>query len=315
MEERLEITFSGPARRLDAALADLVKGHGLTRSALRRLMDDGRVIFEGRQAKASEPVRAGQRATLLLPPPHPDPLHPAPADLPVPVLFEDPYCLVVAKPAGMVAHPAKGHWEGTLVNALLGLGRPLAGGHNEGRPGILHRLDKETSGLVLVAKSDAAHSLLAAQFAARTVSKTYVAVVWGHLEGVATVEAPIGRDPKNRKKMAVVVSGRASRTDFSVLALAPRICLVEAKPRTGRTHQIRIHLAHLKHPVVGDTLYGGHPERGLSRPVQSFVEALGRFLLHASRLEFTSPSGERVAVECPPPPEFAQTMEVFNRHG
>jgi len=316
VDERVVVPFPEAARRLDAALAAALAPRGLTRSALRRFLDEGRVLLDGRAARASQAVRAGQEAVLLLPPPPPDPERPAPADLPLTLLFEDAHCLAVAKPAGMVTHPARGHWEGTLVNALLGMGRPLSGGFTRGRPGILHRLDKETSGIVLVAKSDVAQAFLARQFAARTVRKVYVALVWGQLEGPASVDAPVGRDPRNRLRMAVVPSGRPARTEFAVLERVPRACLVEARPLTGRTHQIRVHLAHLHHPVVGDTLYAGHPERGLpSAVLRAHLAALGRFLLHARSLEFDSPSGERVTVQCPPPAEFAAALEAFSHHG
>jgi len=316
VDERVVVLFPEAARRLDAALAAALAPRGLTRSALRRLLDEGRILLDGREARASQTVRPGQEAVLLLPPPPPDPERPAPADLPLTILFEDDHCLAVSKPSGMVTHPARGHWEGTLVNALLGGGRPLSGGFTRGRPGILHRLDKETSGIVLVAKNDVAQAFLARQFAARTVRKIYVALVWGHLEGPTEVDAPVGRDPRNRLRMAVVASGRPAQTGFLVLRTAPRACLVEARPRTGRTHQIRVHLSHLHHPVVGDTLYAGHPERGLpSAALRAHLAGLGRFLLHARSLEFDSPSGERVTVQCPPPPEFDATMEAFARHG
>lgn len=311
MDERVSVLFSVPARRLDAALAEALRGRGLTRSALRRLLDEGRVTLGGRAARAAEPVRAGQEALVLLPPP--PSAEPFAADIPLPVLYEDAACLVVDKPAGMVTHPAKGHPEGTLVNALLGTGRPLSSGLERGRPGILHRLDKETSGLVLVAKSDAAQAVLARQFAARTVTKVYLALAWGGFEGeTAVVEAPVGRDPRNRKRMAVVEGGRPSATEFRVLERLPRATYLEARPRTGRTHQIRVHLAHLRHPIVGDVLYAGHPERGLaSARLRTLVAGLGRFLLHAHRLEFDSPAADRVAVESSLPPEFAAALEAF----
>ncbi len=314
MDERAIVVFSEPSRRLDVALARALAGRGVTRSRISRLLSDGQITLDGRRARASEPVNAGQEAVVLLP--GEPPAEAVPSSIALTILYEDDHCLVVDKPAGMVAHPAKGHWEGTLVNALVGARLPLSPGYEAGRPGILHRLDKETSGLVLVAKSGAAHAFLAKQFASRTVTKLYTALAWGHLErDLSSVDAPIGRDARNRKRMAVRAQGRPSRTEVRVVERLPFTTLVEARLMTGRTHQIRVHMAHLHHPVVGDVLYGGRIERGIpSVKLRNLVAGLGRFLLHARRLEFESPSGTMVAVESPLPPEFVAVLEAF-RHG
>ncbi|MCI4397699.1 MAG: RluA family pseudouridine synthase [Acidobacteria bacterium] len=314
MDERIVIRFSEAARRLDIALARELAGRGVTRSRVSRLLDEGRITLEGRKARASEPVASGQEAVLLLPPDHP--AEPVPSSIELKILYEDEHCLVIDKPAGMVTHPAKGHWEGTVVNALVGSKLPLSPGYEPGRPGILHRLDKETSGLLLIAKSDSAQAYLASQFSARTVTKLYTALVWGHFEqDFIPVDAPIARDSRNRKRMAVRTGGRPSRTDIKVIERLPFATLVEARLLTGRTHQIRVHLAHLHHPVVGDVLYGGPIERGIpSIKLRQIVSSLDRFLLHARRLEFQSPSGKMVSVESPLPDEFVTVLEAF-RHG
>ncbi len=314
MDERIVVLFSEPGRRLDAALARELAGRGITRSRISRLLDEGRITLDGRKARASEQVAMGQEAVVMVPPE--PPALPLPSAIPLKVLYEDEHCAVIDKPAGMVTHPAKGHWEDTVVNALLGARLPLSPGYEAGRPGIIHRLDKETSGLLLIAKSEQAQAFLSSQFASRSVKKIYTVLVWGHFDDdFIPVDAPIGRDSHNRKKMAVKPGGRPSRTDVKVMERLPFATLVEARLLTGRTHQIRVHLAHLHHPVVGDVLYGGRIERGIpTARLRQVVASLGRFLLHAGRLEFQSPSGKMVAVESPLPDEFVAVLEAF-RHG
>ena len=318
MEEQadpfIEFTFPQDARRLDSALACLMEDRGISRSRVRRWIDDGRVLLNGKSAKASSPVSSGQVA-LVRPPPESSEV-PRPQSLPVRTAYEDEACLVVEKPAGMVTHPAKGHREGTLVNALLGAGYGLSGVSGPERPGILHRLDKDTSGLLVIGKTDSAHLALARQFAERTVRKTYLALVWGSLpQEEMEVDQPVGRDPHRRTRMAVISTGREAQTRFRMVERLPHISLVEARPRTGRTHQIRVHLSHLHHPVVGDGVYGGHRADGL--PAKSLREAVrshNRFFLHAHRLEFQSPAGAWVVAESPLPTEFQTVMEVFRSH-
>jgi 23S rRNA pseudouridine1911/1915/1917 synthase len=278
-------------------------------------MGEGRVTVDGALARPSMEALPGQEVVLDLPDPRP--VDVVPADIPVRVLYQDEDCLAVDKPSGLVTHPAKGHWDDTLVNALAALGVPLSRGYAQGRPGILHRLDKETSGVLLVAKTDRGQACLHRQFKDRTVRKTYTALAWGRLpRQEVEVSAPVGRDPRNRKKMAVVEGGREAATLFSVQEELPHISLVEARPRTGRTHQIRVHLAHLRHPVVGDALYGGHPENGLPSPaLKRAVKESGRFFLHARALAFESPGAGPVVVESPLPESFGRLMEIFRRHG
>lgn len=313
--ETLTIGLPRSGGRLDAEIAKLLEGRGVSRSQVRRLMEEGRILVGGAPPRPSAAAKAGQEVTVHLPPPPPP--TPVPRSLPFGVLYEDDACIVVDKPAGMVTHPARGHRDDTLVNALLASGVALSGSGGAERPGILHRLDKETSGLLVVAKSDAAHAHIARQFAARSVVKRYRALVWGALaEETVDVDAPVGRDPKHRTRMAVVASGRAARTTFRTLEVLRGASLVEASPRTGRTHQIRVHLAHLGRPIVGDRVYGGRRERGLEPgPLRRALEGLDRFLLHAFRLQFLSPAIGEVTVVSPLPPDFEAILTLWRHHG
>jgi len=312
---RLSLTVESPARRLDAYLASRLKDRGLSRSALSRLLEAGRILLDGRRAKPSAEIRAGQRVDLDLPDVRPFELVPKEGALSV--LYEDESCLAVDKPAGLVTHPARGHWDDTFVNVLVGCGVALSPGGPESRPGIVHRLDKETSGVLLLAKTEGARLSLMEQFRARRTEKVYWALVWGRLPSEEMdVALPIGRDPRRRSRMAVVAGGREASTTFRTLEVLPHVSLVEACPRSGRTHQIRVHLSHVKHPVVGDTVYGGHPENGLpSALLRHRVREAGRFFLHAHRLTFESPAAGRVTVVSPMPQEFHDLLEAFRRHG
>jgi len=314
VQNPIRVAFDRTARRLDAALAERLREEGFSRSTLRRWIEERRVTLNGSPSKPSCPVSPGDEA-VIVPPPAGVP--PRSSDLPLEVLYEDDDCLVIDKPAGMVTHPSKGHPDGTLVNALLGAGFALSKGSAPDRPGILHRLDKETSGALLVAKNDRAHTLLASQFSERTIRKTYLAIVWGALsESPLRVEAPMGRHPTRRTRMAVVQGGREATTTFRTIEILPHISLVEARPRTGRTHQIRVHLSHVHHPVVGDLVYGGASQRGLPvRALRKRLESLQRFFLHAHRIEFVSPSMGAVVVESPKPLEFRDILEEFRNHG
>jgi 23S rRNA pseudouridine1911/1915/1917 synthase len=271
----------------------------LTRSRARRLIDGGFVMVDGRlPAKAGAPLASGQRVRVRVPPPEPATLEPE--AIPLRIVYEDDDLLVVDKPAGMTVHPAPGHSSGTLVHAVLAHCPNLSALGGEGRPGIVHRLDKDTSGLIIVAKNDAAHLSLARQLKERRVEKTYIALVEGRLkqrEGV--IDAPIGRHPARRKKMAVVEGGREARTRYRVLREIDGRTLVEVRPETGRTHQIRVHLASIGHPVVGDPVYG----RG--RP----AGPLRRQFLHAQRLAFRHPrTGDRLELEAELPEDLAQAL-------
>ncbi len=312
---RLSLTADGPARRLDAYLASRLKERGLSRSALGRLLEAGKILLDGKAAKPSAEIRAGQRVDLDLPEDRPFELVPVEGALTI--LYEDESCLAVDKPSGLVTHPAKGHWDDTLVNVLAGRGVRLSAGGGESRPGIVHRLDKETSGVLLLAKTEGARLALMEQFKAQRTEKVYWALVWGRLPAEEMeVALPIGRDPRRRTRMAVVSEGREASTIFRTLEVLSHVSLVEASPRTGRTHQIRVHLSHLKHPVVGDAVYGGHPENGLpSVPLRNRIREAGRFFLHAHRLTFDSPAGGRITVLSPLPQEFQDLLEAFRRHG
>jgi len=277
----------------------------LTRSRVRRLIDEGMVTIDGRlPAKAGAPLEPGQRVHVTLPPP--EPLAPAPEAIPLRVVYEDADLLVVDKPAGLAVHPAPGHPSHTLVNAVLARCPELSRAGGEGRPGIVHRLDKDTSGLIIVAKNDAAHLALARQLKEREVEKTYLALVEGRLspaEGV--IDAPLGRHPRHRKKMAVVAGGRAARTRYRVLREIDGRSLVEVRPETGRTHQVRVHFASIGHPVAGDALYGRRATPGSP----AGRAGLRRQFLHAQRLAFRHPrTGERLELEAPLPQDLAQAL-------
>lgn len=277
----------------------------LSRSRVRRLIDEGLVTIDGcLPAKAGVKLEAGEHVGVTLPPPEPTTLEPEP--IPLRIVYEDDDLLVVDKPAGMAVHPSAGHSSGTLVHAVLAHCPGLSGIGGEGRPGIVHRLDKDTSGLIIVAKHDAAHLSLARQLKERQVEKTYIALVEGQLklrEGV--IEAPVGRHPRHRKKMAVVAGGRQARTRYRLLREVDGRSLVEARPETGRTHQIRVHFASIGHPLVGDAVYG----RG--RPP---VPSLRRQFLHAQRLAFRHPrTGERLELEAPLAEDLARAVGELER--
>jgi len=260
------------------------------------LISDGRLVDDaGRRLRANSEVRGGA-VTLEVPPPEvPFHLEPDPT-IPVEVAYEDDDILVVNKPAGLVVHPAPGHWQGTLVNALLARGDHYGGIAGGARPGIVHRLDRDTSGLLIVARNDAAQASVMAQLKARRVRKTYLALAQGSVAAaVGRIEAPIGRDPKDRKRMAVVPDGRASITGYRVRERFRDWTLLELDLVTGRTHQIRVHLAALGHSVAGDAVYGtGTARRGPA--------GLDRLFLHAWRVELVSPSSAKlIRVEAPLP--------------
>jgi len=276
----------------------------LTRSRVRRLIDGGFVTVDGAlAAKAGVKLEAGQRVQVTLPPPEPTELEPEP--MPLRIVYEDDDLLVVDKPAGLAVHPSPGHSSHTLVNAVLAHCPGLSAIGGEGRPGIVHRLDKDTSGLIIVAKNDAAHLSLARQLKERQVEKTYLALVEGRVEpGEGVIDAPIARHPRHRKKMAVVAGGREACTRYRVLREVGGRSLVEARPETGRTHQIRVHFASIGHPIVGDAVYGrGRRES----PVR-------RQFLHAQRLAFRHPrTGERLELEAPLAEDLAEALAELER--
>ena len=298
----LRLQADRDGERLDAFLARSVED--LTRSAAQRLLEEGAVTQGGRALKKNHRTCAGEVLEVALP--DPEPLDIRPQGIPLDVVYEDRDVIVVNKPVGMVVHPAPGHPDGTLVNALLyHCGDSLSGINGALRPGIVHRIDRDTSGLIIAAKNDKAHLALAAQLQDHSLARTYEAVAVGGLrEEQGTVNAPIGRHPVDRKKMAVDwKNGRPAVTHWSVLGRYPGYTHVECRLETGRTHQIRVHLASIGHPLLGDIVYGS------KKP----VPGLAGQCLHARRLRFVHPaSGEAVELECPLPDWF---QAVLNRLG
>ena len=309
------VTEEQAGKRLDAMLA--AEGiEGLSRSRIKQLMEAGHLSEAGAAvSNASRKVKAGEVFTLSIPEATPSEVKAV--DMPLDILFEDEHMLVINKAAGMTVHPAPGHTEDTLVNALLAhCGDSLSGIGGVERPGIVHRLDKDTSGLMVVAKHDAAHQHLAAQLADRSLSRTYMALVWGALQPPSgTIEGNIGRSPKNRKKMAVLeIGGKEAKTHFRSMeryaALVQKgkkevlATLVECKLETGRTHQIRVHMAHMGHPLLGDPLYGAKTSQKLARfkledEEKQAISGFERQALHASEIRFIHPkSGEEMSFSC-----------------
>ena len=289
--------------RLDVFLSEQLDN--MSRSAAQRLLEAGAVTREGKPLRKQDKTQAGAVYEIELPELREISIEAR--DLPLEIVYEDEDLLVLNKPKGVVVHPAPGHWDDTLVNALLFHCRDsLSGINGELRPGIVHRIDKDTSGLLIVAKNDFAHQALAAQLQDHSLSRTYEAVVKGGFrEDEGTVDAPIGRHPADRKRMAVTdKNSRPAVTHWRVLERFGPYTLVECRLETGRTHQIRVHMAHIHHPVLGDTVYGAaKPELGQSSQC-----------LHARALRFTHPrSGEPVTVECPRPPYFEELLEKLRK--
>jgi 23S rRNA pseudouridine1911/1915/1917 synthase len=297
--------------RLDRALSELFTDY--SRNFLANLVTDGHVRLDGASAtKPSQRVEAGQQVEIEVPEAAPAGI--ASQDLPLDVLYEDADVVVIDKPAGLVVHPAAGHADGTLVNALLFHVKDLSGVGGEIRPGIVHRLDKDTSGVMIIAKHDAAHRRLTEAWNTERVRKEYVALVYGTPSSErGTVDAPIGRDPRDRKKMAVVAGGRAAITDYEVAERLRYVSLVRCRLRTGRTHQIRVHMKHLGHPIVGDPLYSGPQWRGIpDKKVQKLLSSLERQMLHAARITFAHPStGATMTFEAAVPGDFAAVLAAL----
>ena len=285
--------------RLDLALARLI-GHSRTQAAT--LIATGRVTVDGRAERASHRLEPGARIAVEIPVPPGREI--VPESIPLRIVLEDDDLVVVDKPGGMVVHPAPGNWTGTLVNALMGRGQGLAAGGGPERAGLVHRLDKETSGLLLVAKTDRAHRILSAALAERRIMRRYAALCWGHLDAErVTVDQPLGRAANDRTRMAIRPDGRRARTDFVRLARFDSADLLRAQLHTGRTHQIRVHLASLGHPVVGDDTYGGGGGRRLvGLPPK-------RHFLHAAWLVFTHPvTGATIDLRSPLPEELRRSL-------
>lgn len=294
--------------RLDAYLAAQIDGW--SRSRLQRLIDDQDVLVNGKTAKPSYKLSAGDEIEVELTPPPSATF--APEDLPVDVVYEDDDVIVVNKPAGMVVHPASGFYSGTLANALAYRFQNLSATGGPVRPGIVHRLDKDTSGLMVVAKTESAHEKLSDQFRSREVFKRYVALVYGVVKiPQGRIEQPIARDPRNRTRMAVVAGGRAALSLYSVRRQLNDFALVDVELKTGRTHQIRVHLAWLTHPVVGDLVYGGGRENSLKNSqLRAQVRKLTRQFLHAEELGFSHPkTSESLRFVAPLPAELSGFLE------
>jgi 23S rRNA pseudouridine1911/1915/1917 synthase len=308
---RVEVSANAAGERLDAFIAGAVPD--LSRSRAVQLIADGQVRLNGQAARKSERVATGDVVEVDVPPPTSSEVQPE--AIPLDIFYEDADLVVLSKPAGLVVHPAPGHGSGTLVNALLHHIDDLSGIGGVKRPGIVHRLDKDTSGLMIVAKHDRAHRSLASALKRREIRRVYLAACWGHLNtDQLTVDAPVGRSSRDRKRMAVREGGRPAITHFQRIARWPAADLVRAQLETGRTHQIRVHLAHIGHPVVGDPVYGTAGARGISGRDRGWAADLERRVprqfLHAQRLEFVHPrTGRPHTFECPPPPDLAAVMD------
>ena len=303
----LSVRAEARGRRLDIYLAEAHGELGLSRARIQALIRAGSVRVEGRAVKPHHRLRGGESVRLEIPDPRP--LELAPDPIPLAVLYEDDDLVAVDKPAGMVVHPAAGHSRGTLVHALLHHCADLSGIGGRERPGIVHRLDKGTSGVIVAAKNDAAHRGLAAQIKARSVTKIYVALARGRVAAEqGRIDLPVGRHPRHRKKMAVTVPrGREAVTLFQVRERLPGCTLLELRLLTGRTHQIRVHLAHRGHPVVGDPLYGGRGHALLRAGDRTL--RVERPLLHARALGFVHPrTGRPMFLEAPLPPDLQEVL-------
>ena len=288
--------------RLDAFLARAMED--LTRSAAAKAIEEGRVLVNGKVPSKSLKLTGNE--TIEFTPEEPAPIDAVPQDIPLDVVYEDDDVIVVNKPSGLVVHPAPGHSDGTLVNALLyHCGASLSGVGGALRPGIVHRIDRDTSGLIIAAKNDFAHQFLSAQLADHTLARTYECIVVGNLrEDSGTVDAPIARDSRDRKRMTVVPGGRRAVTHWTVLARYPGYTHVQCRLETGRTHQIRVHMAYLGHPILGDTVYGA------KKPVPGLTGQC----LHAVGLQFIHPrTKELVSLSCPLPGEFTAALRKIDR--
>lgn len=305
-----------PPRRLDQFLAECLPE--LSRSQIKKLVEDGQILCDGETVKAGNKLKGGEEIQVDIPPPEPIEAHPE--EIPLDILYEDSSLIVINKPAGMVVHPAPGHSSGTLVNALLYHCRDLSGIGGSLRPGIVHRLDKDTSGVMVASKDDLAHQGLAGQFKDHTISRKYVAFVFGHVQNLTgTIDKPIGRHPQQRKKMSGSSrSGRRAVTHWQVLRRfdQDRLSYLELTLETGRTHQIRVHLSEMNLPVVGDPIYCGPKKSNAltDAGVRSLVQGLKRQALHACLLAFDHPvTGERMEFTAPPPADMTAILECLDK--
>ncbi len=312
---RIVVPAKQSKERLDVYLTHQVQN--ATRTKVRSAIDAGFVLVNGKQVKASHAIAPGEVIDISLP--HPPRPEARAEDLPLNIVYEDDQLLIVNKSAGMVTHPAFGNYTGTLVNALLHHCNALSTVNTEMRPGIVHRLDKDTTGLMVVAKNDVAHHLLARQFSRRTISREYWAIVWGRFQQPkGTIDASLGRSKKDRKKVAVTAEGKQAVTDYEVIKEFDFLSLIRLKLRTGRTHQIRVHLAHVGHPVFGDPTYGGrsHQWGGLegkrAHLVQDLLKRIGRQALHAKTIGFVHPATkETVEFDSELPEDMQEILKLL----
>ncbi|CDQ19822.1 RluA family pseudouridine synthase [Halobacillus karajensis] len=298
MSEHYNVTEQDQSKRIDKLLSDVIAD--ASRSQIQGWLKDDVVLVGGKAVKSNYKVQAGETITWRVP--EPEPMDILPEDIDLDIVYEDQDVIVVNKPSGMVIHPAAGHYSGTLVNALLYHVKDLSGINGVERPGIVHRIDKDTSGLLMVAKNDLAHKSLAEQLSKKTVERKYEAIVHGEIpHEYGTIDAPIGRDPKDRQRMAVVEDGREAVTHFRVLRHFDAFTLVECTLETGRTHQIRVHMRYIDHPLAGDPKYG--PRKTLDLEGQA---------LHAKSLGFEHPrTGEWKKFEVEAPQEFTDTLRYL----
>jgi len=306
-ERTAQLAPSARGHRLDQALVEAFPG--LSRARLQALLRHGHALVDGKPAKSAARVKGGEQVVLSIP--APVPARPEAENLPLTVLFQDRDVLVLDKAAGMVVHPAAGHWRGTVVNALLHHVQDLGGVGGALRPGLVHRLDKDTSGCLVVAKNDAALVSLQASFKTRRVEKTYLALVHGHPAREGRIETPYGRHPRHRQRFTGRGrTGKLAVTAYRVLESLEGASLLEVDLLTGRTHQIRVHLAEAGHPLLGDALYGGTRKGGVR--VKAVQSALGRQALHAWRLAFPHPrTGARRSFEAPVPADLRRALKAL----
>ncbi|MFH0991017.1 MAG: RluA family pseudouridine synthase [bacterium] len=297
--------------RLDLYLTHHVEN--ATRNKIQTAVREGLVLVDGRKVKVSFPITGGEVIDIEMQ--HPPKMEAKPEEIPLEIVYEDDQLLIVNKPPGMVTHPAYNNYSGTLVNALLYHTQNLSAVNTEIRPGIVHRLDKDTSGLMVVAKNDIAHHLLAKQFSKRTITREYWAIVWGSFkEPKGIIEASLGRSKKDRKKVTVTADGKTAITEYEVLERFEHLSLVRLRLKTGRTHQIRVHLAHVGHPVFGDATYGGRSatwgglEGKKSQQIQNLLKIILRQALHAKTIGFLHPTTRKQVYFETELPEDFQTV-------
>ena len=314
-EHRFEVSQQDAGSRLDVFLSRM--DLELSRNQVQRFIENNHIQVNGIPQKASYRLRPGEQVSVSLPPPPPPELTPEP--LPLQILFEDEHLIGINKPPGLVVHPATSHRKSTLVHGLLhhcdhlaDLGGPL-------RPGIVHRLDKDTSGIMVVAKNNSAYRHLSGQFKKKSIYKEYTALVYGHMrQSSGEFTAPIQRHPKNRKKMGIIAGGRDAFTSWWLEMMFGEVSLVKVVIKTGRTHQIRVHFAHAQHPVVGDATYGGKKRvRSIENPlVRGRLSKVRRQMLHARRLKLEHPAtGERLDLSTPMPEDMSDLIAFLRRYG